>query len=396
MPHNPSANFITTKNAQTNAPIWLYRVNISDTPGDPGEADLYLAEYDTDVAFYETNNGVNTTRTYTAWPIEHAGVSENTNSQVDSLNLTISNISREIQAYLELRDGLRGRKVTIRQVFAEYLNDSEAYVEDIYYIDAVEANARSVQFTLTGNIDIMDIKLPRRKYLWNFCQWTFKGAGCWLDDGDGTFSEPTNFSTQDQLFYAAGVNSDFEHPSKTPEAVGEFHPRDITKIDTGTDYFLISMRCAAQESGGPDYSDLLADAPGTESYFKLATAKKINGVDTGYDPDDDYYRYSIDPTDINGKAVSDEWQEFTIPFPDFVKVGNGLAFRKVSHAAWIQTASQKVVIEWRNAKVRYTRPYSFLDSDTQCAHTLAACRLYNNEQRFGGFPDVPSKKKLYT
>ena len=393
MPRSPSANFTLTKNAQTNAPIWLYRVNISDTPDTTGEEDLYLAEYDTDVAFYETNGGVNTARTYIKFPIEHAGVTENTNSQVDSMTLTISNISREIQAYLELRDGLRGRKVTVRQVFAEYLSDADAYVEDVYYIDAVEANARSVQFTLTGNIDIMDINLPRRKYLRNYCQWTFKGAHCWLDDGDGTFSAPTNFSTQDQLLYAQAVTSDEDNNA---EAEVEFHPRDLRKMDITTDNILISMRCAAQESGGADYSDLLADATGVESYLKLATAKKINGTNTGKNPNNDYYRYSIDPTNINGKAISDEWQEFTIPLTGWTVVGGGMLFRYASYFAWVQEASENVVIEWRNAKIRYTRPYSFLDSDTQCPHTLAACRLYNNEQRFGGFPDVPSKRKLYT
>ena len=393
MPRSPSANFTATKNAQTNAPIWLYRVNISDTPDEAGEGDLYLAEYQTNVAYYETNGGVSTARTYLAWPIEHEGVSENTNSQVDSLTMKVSNISREMQAYLEQRDGLRGRKVTIRQVFAEYLNDPLAHIEDIYYIDSVTASGRSAEFTLTGNIDIMDVKLPRRKYLRNFCQWKFKGFGCWVDDGDGTFSEPTNFSTQDQLLYSPVAASE---EKKEAVAEVEFHPRDLRKMDVTADYILVSMRCAAQESGGADYNDLLADATGVESYLKLATAQKINGTTTGKNPDNDYYRFSIDPTDINGKAISDEWQEFTIPLTGWTVVGAGMLFRYASYFAWVQEASQKVVIEWRNAKVRYTRAYSFLDRDTQCPHTLAACRLYNNEQRFGGFPDVPSKRKLYT
>ena len=392
MPHNPSANFIITKNAETNAPIWLYRINISDTPGDPGEADLYLAEYNTNVAYYETNSGVNTTRTYAAWPISHEGVSENTDGAIDSLAVSVANVSREIQAYLELRDALRGRKVTIRQVFAERLNDPEAYIEDIYYIDSASATSRAVTFSLTGQLDVLSVRVPRRMQLRNHCCWPYKGAGCWLDDGDGTYSEPTGFNTTDQSLYSGATVTDTDEPA---EAEATFHPVNITKINTATDTLIVSLRCAAQESGGPDYSDLLADAPGTESYFKLATAETINGTDTGKDPDSDYYRYSIDPTNINGKAVSDEWQEFTIPLTGWTAEGAGMLFRYASYFAWIQSASDDVTIEWRNLYIRYAQPYTFTVDDEAtdfCLKTLADCRRHNNQQRFGAFPSVPSRR----
>ena len=188
MPREPSADFITTKNAETNEPIWLYRIATSDNPNE----DLFFAEYHENVEYFKDTN---TAQTYTAFPMAHQGIAENLEDQVDNLQVTVANVSRAIQAYLEQNDGLRDRKVTIRQVFAEHLNDDSAYIEDIYYVYTVSVTDKVAVFTLTTRLEVLNIVVPSRQYVRNHCPWTYKEYGCWIDDGGGGWNMPTGFLT---------------------------------------------------------------------------------------------------------------------------------------------------------------------------------------------------------
>ena len=192
MPRITSDDFTEVKNAPTNAPVWLYRVATDDDPSH----DLFLAESDQDVMYFKD---ANTPQLYQAAPIRHSGIGENTDSEIDTLKITWGNINREAQAYVEQRDGLRGKKVTIRQIFRELLGDPAACVQDIYTVDAVRMTVEAAEFTLTTKLDVLSVMVPIRKFNRHFCAWRYKCDGCWLTkytpEGfpDGTFSEPEDF-----------------------------------------------------------------------------------------------------------------------------------------------------------------------------------------------------------
>ena len=165
MPRDTNAVFKQEKAKETNQPIFLYTIFDYD-----GSNDLYWAEYDTDIVY----DGI----TYIRFPIKHDFIGENTQGEIDAVRVTLGNVSRLIQAYLENND-FRGKKVRILQVWANQLADADAYIEDIYYIDSYTADQNNVQFSLTSKFDVLDLELPARKYSRNYCGWKeFKGPEC--------------------------------------------------------------------------------------------------------------------------------------------------------------------------------------------------------------------------
>lgn len=167
------STFISEKNKRENKPIWLYEIYDYDGAG----SNLYFAEWDQDVVFDSI--------TYTRFPIKHDFISSNTSGQIDTVQITLGNVSRLIQAYLENYD-LRGCKVKIKIVFANHLADASAMVQDTFYIDSYSANDQSVTFLLSSKFDVLDLELPGRKYMRNYCQWKFKGTECKYAGSDTT------------------------------------------------------------------------------------------------------------------------------------------------------------------------------------------------------------------
>ncbi len=173
MPVNTNATFIAEKNKAANQPIFLYTLYNYDGAGN----NLYYAEYDQDVVYQSINDG--SPITYVAFPITHDNISENTSGQIDNVKISVANTSRLIQAYLELYE-LRGKKVSIKTVWANQLGDNQAFVEHSYYIDSWVADQDTAAFTVSSKFDVLDKKLPGRNYSRTACAWAprFKGTEC--------------------------------------------------------------------------------------------------------------------------------------------------------------------------------------------------------------------------
>jgi lambda family phage minor tail protein L len=164
MPRDLNATFKAEKAKKENAPIFLYMLKEYD-----GVDDLNFAGFDQDVTFAG--------KVYTKFPIKHEFVAENNQGQIDQVKITLANVSRLIEFYLEQYD-FRGKKVIIRTVWADQLADPDAYIDDVFYIDNYTADQSNVEFTLTGKFDVLGIDLPARRYARNYCVWKFKSAEC--------------------------------------------------------------------------------------------------------------------------------------------------------------------------------------------------------------------------
>jgi lambda family phage minor tail protein L len=164
MPRDLSNNFRIEKNKSANKPINLYLIEKYN-----GTDDLRLAEYDSDVTYAGD--------LYTRFPITHENISENTQGEVDQVSVTLANISRIIQGYLESYD-LRGKKVIIRKVLADNLSDPSARTDFIYYIDHYTADEKNVTFVLSSKFVVLDLELPGRRFSRNYCSWKFKSSEC--------------------------------------------------------------------------------------------------------------------------------------------------------------------------------------------------------------------------
>ena len=150
--------FKNEKNKKENSPIFLY--TIFDYNGEG--ANLCFAGYESDITYDNI--------LYTRFPITHEHIGENTKGEIDTVKVTVSNISRLIQAYLEAND-FRGKRVSMKEVWLDKLDDPDAFIEDVYYIDNYMADQNNASFTLTSKFDCLDLELPARKYSGNYCSW---------------------------------------------------------------------------------------------------------------------------------------------------------------------------------------------------------------------------------
>lgn len=146
-------------------PVFLYTIYDYDGAG----SNKYFAAYDINVTF----DGVE----YQKFPITHDEISENTAGEIDSTKIQLSNISRLIEYYLQNYD-LRGKKISIKMVFANLLDDPDAYIEFSNYIDSYTSNVKDVVFSVMSKFDIFNVQLPGRIFLKSHCQWIFKSTEC--------------------------------------------------------------------------------------------------------------------------------------------------------------------------------------------------------------------------
>ena len=165
MPKTTNTNFIESKNAEECAPIFLYIIYDYDGAGN----NFYVAEYETSVTF--------NSQAYTAFPITHNSIGENTVGEIDKINISLGNVSRYIQGYLETYD-FRGLKVDIKTVFADHLADTDAVITETYYIDSYGSDQSDVVFNLTSKFDVLNVQVPIRKFTRNQCPWGYNSDEC--------------------------------------------------------------------------------------------------------------------------------------------------------------------------------------------------------------------------
>jgi len=207
MPRDAVDDFLKEKNKSENEPVWLYRIQTSDNPAE----DLFLAEYPVDVSYFKD---ADTPQVYRAFPINHSGFGDNRQGTSESLTITISNVSLEVQSYLEISDGLRQMLVTVRAVFIPLITDPYAYREDEFVIDTVRADSKNATFSLATHYDVQEVETPLRRYHRNTCPFKYKQPGCWTVIG-GVLTEPVGFVTGDPDSCSKTLTECDRHANKT-------------------------------------------------------------------------------------------------------------------------------------------------------------------------------------
>lgn len=156
---SPSAGFIAESQLFVNVPISLVEVDISSA------VTLYLALWDTNVVF----DG----NTYTPIRGQFTPVPKNVELEAPSLALELDNITLEWTAYITNND-LQGRDITIKTVFEDQLDDSDAFVSSTYAISSYGLSPVKAVFQLASKFNILRITLPRRMYGQYFCPWRYR------------------------------------------------------------------------------------------------------------------------------------------------------------------------------------------------------------------------------
>jgi lambda family phage minor tail protein L len=164
-------NFTKEANKQVNKPIYLYTLFDYNGIGN----DLNWCEWDSNITF----DGVE----YEHAGISHDEIGENAQGQIDGVKVKTSNISREIQANLETYD-FRGKKLRVRLVWYDKLDDPDCKLDFIYFIDSYTADQEFVEFTLLPKTDVLSVVLPTRNYSRHYCGWIFKSSECGYAGGE--------------------------------------------------------------------------------------------------------------------------------------------------------------------------------------------------------------------
>jgi lambda family phage minor tail protein L len=195
MPRILNASYTIEKNQlEGMAPIRLFEVEYADSAA----SKVHWAAWNKNIDFFLP--GTATPQTYTAAPVE---ISDMTYSKIDrnpTMNIKISNVDRSIIAYLEQNDALRGRAITVLDVFQDLLHDSDAFIQEKYYVDGATTSRNSAQLELVPKSTIYNITIPKRVYRRNQCQWSFKSEQC---SGSALGGTPTNATLRSD----SGINT---------------------------------------------------------------------------------------------------------------------------------------------------------------------------------------------
>jgi lambda family phage minor tail protein L len=116
-------------------------------------------------------------KTYAPFPVKSSGVSTDSEGKVNDVTLTVSNIDRLIQLFLETT-GFMGNKATIRQVFADQDGNIKGSLVSSYRIKNATVTSTEATFTLSTGVDVLGATIPARKIFSNFCSHQFRDANC--------------------------------------------------------------------------------------------------------------------------------------------------------------------------------------------------------------------------
>jgi len=182
-------------------PLDMYVINASLSGYDP----MYYVNLNQDVYGYGLSSDGNMQATevvYTGLPVSSESIKTTIQSGSPSINLSVPNIDRAIEAVIQNSNYLRSRDITFLTTFGPFLPsgndyryvgstpDKNAVMKEKLYIDSVQSNEQVVTFTCKTKFSLRQAILPRRKFT-RECSWTYGDLNCDFSSSVNTASFPT-------------------------------------------------------------------------------------------------------------------------------------------------------------------------------------------------------------
>lgn len=146
--------------------IWLYEVEVPTSP----PTRLRFAGRHPEAITFRGN-------LYYPFPITHSPVAENTEGDLSTTSLTVSNISREIATILEAHDGLAGQAVRTMLVSAFDLASGNPMIEQDYTIRELSMNGMSITAQLAV-YNVYRSRFPALRLMRGHCRFGYRSPGC--------------------------------------------------------------------------------------------------------------------------------------------------------------------------------------------------------------------------
>ena len=164
-----------------------------------GSQTLFLAMADEDITYDGT--------LYEKWRLSLGEMTENIEGSIDTIDFSVGNVSREMQAYIEANDGLRGNKLVIKQVYRDLLLDNTAFVSETYYIAETNCTPEQISFSCTSKFDQAGIRLPLSRASRSHCDWEYDDVEtCDWTNQSGTL-DTANYPSADSSTCDKGLNT---------------------------------------------------------------------------------------------------------------------------------------------------------------------------------------------
>jgi len=160
-----SSAAIIEKNKVAGDSVWVILLEITI----PGASAIRICSNNENIVW----NG----ETWVPFPFELDEMSENNGGEVPSLNVRVSNVTQELQYYLEETDGAVGFPVTIRVVNSKHLDLTSPELQLDFVCNDASYDARWITFKLGGD-QKTNRRVPERRYLKNFCPFAYGGIEC--------------------------------------------------------------------------------------------------------------------------------------------------------------------------------------------------------------------------
>lgn len=154
------SNTVIATNSDTVKTFFLYQIYYSDT-----DQPLRWTDWSDEVTFLGY--------AYDSKVIKHDEISESSDGKINDIGVTVGNVDRNMQYYLEHYD-LMGKQVKIIQFF----DGCTGYVETNFTIRTAVAKADAVSFSLSLGFDVLKAEVPGRILRARFCSWRFRDNSC--------------------------------------------------------------------------------------------------------------------------------------------------------------------------------------------------------------------------
>lgn len=117
-------------------------------------------------------------QTYAPFGCEIEDVMQDAKGQLHDVSISVSNVTREISAYVEFNE-LRGARVSIRYVNSANLADPEAVVlEERYEIMSIQVKGSQFVTFILGHDRIASHQFPSGRFFRDNCRWIYKSPEC--------------------------------------------------------------------------------------------------------------------------------------------------------------------------------------------------------------------------
>lgn len=116
-------------------------------------------------------------KTFQPYPVSHGEVKSQGDGSLPTLELTVSNITREVESVMDAHDGLVGKVVTISLVHKDFLSDPGVASSVKLKIGSSSYDSRAAVFALVMQ-GMMNAAYPPHRYMRTRCRWVYKSAGC--------------------------------------------------------------------------------------------------------------------------------------------------------------------------------------------------------------------------